>query len=417
MPQFDFIPVTVLSIILVLTAVRQVGAIRLGIWQIMLGGAAAVILSGSAGLTQAASSIDIDVMLFLFGMFVVGEALVESGYLYHVSYGFFKRAQSADTLVIAILAVMGFFSAFLMNDTVAVIGTPLVLFFAEKHNISHKLLLLTLCFAITLGSVVSPIGNPQNLLIALNGGIENPFVTFFRYLALPTGINLVLAYVVLKVLFREHFHNDRLDNEREAVRDKKLAGHARLSLALVFILVAAKVLAVFLFPSLDFRLTYIALISAMPILLFSSRRTEILRKIDWHTLIFFASLFILMGSVWDSGVIQYLMDGAGAGIGSTGLVLATSVLLSQLLSNVPFVALYLPLLTSGNAGVDAMMALAAGSTIAGNLFILGAASNIIIIQNAEKRGGHTITFLEFAKAGVPLTVLNTLVYWIFLRFF
>jgi len=85
--------------------------------------------------------------------------------------------------------------------------------------------------------------------------------------------------------------------------------------------------------------------------------------------------------------------------------------MSQLVSNVPLVALCQPMLV--HPSTEALMALAAGSTIAGNLFILGAASNVIIIQNAEK-SGETITFLEFAKVGAPLTALNILVYWIFL---
>ena len=83
----------------------------------------------------------------------------------------------------------------------------------------------------------------------------------------------------------------------------------------------------------------------------------------------------------------------------------------QIISNVPFVALFQPLLI--NPSAQDLMALAAGSTIAGNLFILGAASNVIIIQNAEK-SGETLTFLDFARVGVPLTALNVFVYWIFL---
>jgi Na+/H+ antiporter NhaD/arsenite permease-like protein len=80
------------------------------------------------------------------------------------------------------------------------------------------------------------------------------------------------------------------------------------------------------------------------------------------------------------------------------------------------VALYLPVLNQLAAGPTQMLALAAGSTIAGNLTILGAASNVIIIQNAERRG-ETLSFWEFVRVGVPLTVLNTLVYWLFLLFF
>ena len=164
----------------------------------------------------------------------------------------------------------------------------------------------------------------------------------------------------------------------------------------------------------DFRLTYIAVAAAMPVIILSRRRVEILRSIDWPTLVFFAALFILMESVWRSGVIQPVLSSMDLDLASTGLILALSVTLSQVLSNVPFVALYLPVLNHLGANEVGLMALAAGSTIAGNLFILGAASNVIVIHNAEKRG-HTIGFIEFAKAGVPLTILNMLVYWAWFR--
>ena len=145
---------------------------------VMLLGAAAVLAAGAITPADALASINLDVIFFLFFMFVIGEALAESGYLYHLSHRFFSRAESVRHLIILILVGGGLFSALLMNDTLAVIGTPLMLYFARRHGISPKLLLLTLAFAITTGSVVSPIGNPQNLLVALSGGIENPFITF-----------------------------------------------------------------------------------------------------------------------------------------------------------------------------------------------------------------------------------------------
>ncbi len=416
MPPIDPIPSIVLLAVLVLIAVRQVGSFTLAIWQIMLVGAFAVLAFGSISPEKALAAIDLDVMIFLFGMFVVGEALVESRYLHHLAHSIFRSARSADSLVLYILFVMGFFSAFIMNDTVAIIGTPLVLFFAARHNIEHKLLLLSLCFATTLGSVASPIGNPQNLLIAIHGDIPNPFVTFFRYLALPTAVNMLAAYVLLKLFFRKSFHSMPIEGAKEPVRDLRLAGLCRVSLAIIFVMVAAKVGLVFAGADMEFRLTYIAIAAAAPILILSPRRVEMARKIDWHTLIFFAAMFILMASVWQSGVIQWLMQGRGDGL-SHGPLLILSVLLSQVLSNVPFVALYLPVMDmAGSTGLE-LMALAAGSTIAGNLLILGAASNVIIIQNAEKRGGATISFLDFAKVGIPLTAVNTAVYWAYFEIF
>ncbi len=411
---FNYAPLVILAAVFILIAIRQVAGFRLAIWQIMSAGALACLATGSISLSGAIAAIDLDVIFFLFGMFIVGEALVESGYLYHISYDLFKTATSIDKLVLLVLFVFGFFSAFLMNDTVAIIGTPLVLFFAERHGVSQKLMLLALCFAVTIGSAASPIGNPQNLLIAVNSGIENPFLTFFAYLAVPTAVNLVIAFFVLKFFFREHFHSDALNNLRDEVRDRHLAMLARSSVILIFLMVGAKVAGVFL--GFDFPITYISSIAALPVIVLSPKRLNVLKRIDWHTLVFFGAMFVVMQAVWEAGAIQTVVKGYEGDIASLEVIMAASVILSQALSNVPFVALYLPVLEHAGATTSAMMALAAGATIAGNLFILGAASNIIVIQNAEKRR-VTLTFYDFARVGVPLTLLNAFVYWVYLRWF
>jgi Na+/H+ antiporter NhaD/arsenite permease-like protein len=126
-------------------------------------------------------------------------------------------------------------------------------------------------------------------------------------------------------------------------------------------------------------------------------------------------MFVLMESVWQSGFFQGVLSTLKLELTSVTAVLGISTVLSQLISNVPLVALYLPLLKHVAISTKELMALAAGSTIAGNLTILGAASNVIIIQNAEKRGA-TITFVDFVRIGVPLTIVNLLIYWLFLSF-
>ena len=138
-----------------------------------------------------------------------------------------------------------------------------------------------------------------------------------------------------------------------------------------------------------------------------------MRKVDWETLVFFAAMFVLMESVWESGFFQSFILLIGGEITRIPVILGLSVAVSQFVSNVPFVALYLPVIARSGESMAALMALAAGSTIAGNLSILGAASNVIIIQNAEKEG-ETLTFPEFVKIGLPLTMLQVLVYWFFL---
>jgi Na+/H+ antiporter NhaD/arsenite permease-like protein len=403
-----YLAVVILALVFILIAIRQVGRFKLKIWQIMLGGAVAVLITGQIALPDALHAIDIDVLLFLFGMFVVGEALVSSGYLSGLAHRFFARAHNPDQVVLGILFGMGLLSALLMNDTLAVIGTPLVLALAAGRHISKKLLLLALAFAITTGSVMSPIGNPQNLLVAINSGMVSPFVTFAIYLAIPTLVCLGIAYAVLRWFYREEFLPREYEKEPAPASDPRLALLAKVSLGIVLLLALANILASFFTGSMLVTLPLIAIGAALPVLVFSEKRFRIIKAIDWCTLVFFAAMFVLMASVWETGIFQSMVSGGM--LSSIPALLGTSIVISQFISNVPFVALFQPLVLQAGGTTAQLMALAAGSTIAGNLTILGAASNVIIIQNAEKQGA-TLTFFEFMKVGLPLTVLQVLVYW------
>lgn len=402
--------------VFVLIAVRQIGQVRLQFWHAMGLGALVVLLTGEISPEAAWRSIDMDVMLFLFGMFVIGQGLEDSGYLAHLSYKIFKRAASRDALVTIVVFGAGAASAVLMNDTLAIIGTPVVLLLARKHAMRPTILLLALAFGVTIGSVMSPIGNPQNLLIALHGDIPQPFLTFLRWLGLPTVINLGVAVLVLRWFYADDFHDARLAHSQEPIRDHTLAVLSRISLQTVLVLIAAKILFGVAGGREGFSLTHIALGASLPILVGSKRRWDLLRRIDWPTLAFFVAMFIVMESVWQTGFFQGLLVRLPGDSSSPEMILLVSVVLSQVISNVPLVALLQPALLHAGAGTPELMALAAGSTIAGNLLILGAASNVIIIQNAERRKHAGIRFLEFARIGFPLTIANLTVYWFFLRF-
>jgi Na+/H+ antiporter NhaD/arsenite permease-like protein len=299
-------PVVVLCVVFGLIAVRQVGTHRLKIWQIMLGGALAVLITMQISIPQAIGAINIDVMLFLLGMFIVGEGLHRSGYLYHLGHRIFRRAATVDQLVLLILFSVGALSTFLMNDTLAIIGTPLMLRYAVHQRISPKLLLLTLAFAVTIGSATSPIGNPQNLLIALDGGISAPFITFFSRLLLPTIANLLLAYVILRYFYRDEFGRDDLSFHDDGITDPALARLCKVSLVIIMAMIALKIIWSSSTRSTKCGSHTSRWPGAAPIVLFSARRMEVVRNVDWSTLVFFASMFVLMASVWNTGFFQML---------------------------------------------------------------------------------------------------------------
>lgn len=406
--------ILILAVVMILIAARGIGRLHIAIWQAMAGGAVAVLVTGQITPGQALAAVDPDVMLFLLGMFIIGQSLVASGYLYCLADRVLARIHSSDGLVLALLLGAALSSALLMNDTLAIIATPLMLHMAREHRLAPHLLLLVLAFAVTIGSVMSPIGNPQNLLIAVRGGLADPFVSFFSALGPPTLVNLILTYGLLRWLFRHEFHDVPLTHTEAELRDPALARLARIALWIVTVLIMARIVLTVVHAGWNFKLSYIAAAGALPLLLISPRRLELVRRIDWHTLIFFIAMFVLMAAVWASGFFQQILDSMHLDASHPAAVMGISIGLSQIISNVPSVALYLPVLQHAGAGVPALMALAAGSTIAGNLLIMGAASNVIIIHNAE-RAGIRIGYLQFARVGLPVTLLNTLVYWVYLN--
>ena len=239
----------------------------------MTGGALIVVATQQISAVDAVKSIDLDVMLFLLGKFIIGQALVASGYLYYLAYHLFGGLKSVQHLVMGILFGAALSSALLMNDTLAIIGTSLVLRLAREHNINDKLLLLTLAYAITIGSVMSPIGNTQNFLIASQGGLPAPFQTYFQAFAVPTLINLVITYLVLRLVYRQEFIDGMpLTHNPVKLLDKKLAKLARASLFLLITLIILKIILVNMHSPIRIELSHIAMIAALPPILFSSTR-------------------------------------------------------------------------------------------------------------------------------------------------
>ena len=401
--------IIILSVVSILISVRKIGKYEIAMWQAMTLGAILVLLSGQISIKEAINAINFEVIFFLFFMFILGSALELSGSLEYLAFKIFNRAKSVDILILQMLFFLGFLSSIFTNDTIAIVGTGLALILSRNHKINAKLILLTVAFSVTIGSTLTPIGNPQNLIIAVLGNVRNPFATFFIYNFIPMVINSFLAYIVLKFFFKEEFHSEQLIHEQVEIEDKKLAKIVLISSIILVLLILAKVVIAYINPSYDFPLVYIAFFSSIPVILFSERRVRIVKEIDYKTLIFFASMFILMRSVFLSGVIQNTLSKLHSDNLGPIPILFISVIISQFVSNVPASLILLPLIKQST---QTLMALASGTTIAGNLTILGAASNIIAIQKSEKVG-HTISFIEFFKVGGILTILNLLIYSLF----
>jgi Na+/H+ antiporter NhaD/arsenite permease-like protein len=420
----EYVALAIFAIVYVLIVGRI--KFRVPIWVAMSIGALLVVLFQVIDIESAIKSIQIDVILFLFGMFSIVSSLDRSGLLKVVATKMLAKAKTPELLLMAFVVGMGLLSAFLVNDTIALVGIPLVIYVSKHLGTRPVVLLLSLAFGITIGSAMTPIGNPQNLLIAVQSGISLPFTNFIKFLAIPTILNLFVTWYILKIYFKKdllqmsvNYKNNNI-LESIPIEDPKLA---KISLVVLLLTIsgffASEILS--FLHIFDLRISLVSLIGAMTLYAASSRRLEILKSVNYHILVFFAAMFVLTSALWSSGAISLFlkhlpMPNPENVFQSSTVISVYSTTVSQVLSNVPFVALYSQVMSAGGftgSHIVQWMMLACSSTIAGNLTILGAASTIIIIQAAESRGVKAFTFLEFFKIGIVITLVNVVIYYLF----
>lgn len=409
--------------------VRQLSGRGPAVWVTFAVGAFLTVATGVLSFAGAEVAVGgaAPVLLFLFALFLFAVDLERSGAIGHVARWLVGRARRAETLPFFLFVGFGLLSAFLVNDALVLLGVPLLIVIARRLEVDPKPLLLTLAFAVTVGSVLTPMGNPQNLLVSLSSGLDAPVAVFLRYLALPTALNLALGgwYVTRAFGRRLAPHGPAFEAVRASAPPlfpsggwrERLATYPSLWLFPVTMLVLVTVSvtsAVTRGPNVPVEV--MAAGGALVLLAVSPHRTVLLTRVDWSILILFAGLFVVVAGTIAGGVVAaleglYPIPPPGAPALGLVAIVTTSLGGPQLVSNVPWVALQIPVLAALGYGTGtpvAWVGLAAGSTLAGNLTLLGAASNLIVVERAE-RAGVRIRLADFVRYGVPLTALTVAV--------
>ena len=427
--NFDYVffaTLIIFTIVYGFIIIRNVKGINVPIWASMTFGAIAVLFLQIISIEEAFFSINFDVILFLLGMFILVSGLESSGMLNHLVNRILTLAKTPNQILFFILFVMGILSAFLINDTIALVATPIVIGLAKTMNIRPAPMLICLAFGITIGSIMTPMGNPQNLLISLHSGIEFPLFTFLRYLFLPSMTCLFVSFFILKWYFKKEFSNATISHLviSKTVVDSSLARKSSILIIITvmgfFVVGFFKLLGI----STGLNFGHIAMFGGICLLLITNKKKQIVKGINWQIIVFFISMFVFMQGVWSGGIIDLFQmlipfnTDPSSPMASINII-GTSILSSQVVSNVPFVAISIPILQNfGFSSTDSLswIALAAGSTIAGNLTILGAASNVIILETAERKHNITFTFKEFFKIGILITSINMIILILFITF-
>ena len=366
----------------------------------MLGGALMLVL-GILTPAEAIAAINLDVILLLVGMMILVSGLDACGFFDLVSSRIAARAKTQTSFLVWLMVTTAALSAVVLNDTIALLVTPVVVRSARALRVNPIPYLVAVAISANVGSVATEVGNPQNAFIGIRSGI--PFLTFTAYLLPVTVACLAVAIGLVWLAFRK----DLAAPLTPAVSMPAAPLQRR---GMVFTLAVTLAVAVAFFASSTPEwLPLIALAGGSFVLFFLpfvSKATprSLIAKVDWSIILFFVGLFILLEGIRVSGLSGAIQDGftsafAGRSGGLPWLV-GLSALLSNLISNVPAVLLLAQVVPQGSTQL--WLGLATSSTLAGNATILGAACNVIVVQVAS-RDGVTVSMRDFVKAGLPVT--------------
>ncbi|MGH3715689.1 MAG: ArsB/NhaD family transporter [Micromonosporaceae bacterium] len=404
----------------------------------------AAALAGAAlmlalGLTNGAhaffsehSGIDWNVIFLLLGMMLVVSVLKRTGVFEFAAIWAAKKAKGKPFRVMVLLCVFtAVVSAFLDNVTTVLLIAPVTILVCERLGVPVAPYLIAEVLASNIGGTATLIGDPPNIIIASPSRGNFTFNDFLVHLA-PIVVILLLVYVVLiRFLFRRAFvyRPERVAEimalkERDAIRDVRLL--------VVSGIVLAVILAAFvLHTALHLEPAVVAIVGGLLLLAVSRLdANDVARDVEWPTLVFFAGLFVMVGALVSNGVIGKLANAAAEATGgrlwlATMLLLWVSAFLSAIIDNIPYVATMSPVVTdlvaaNGGPGQANVLwwALALGADLGGNATAVGASANVVVLGIAE-RHGHKISFWEFTKYGLVVTVItiSICVPYLWLRYF
>lgn len=375
---------------------------------VALGGAIALLAAGEMHQPAALASIDFGTLGMLFGLMLVSVQLQMSGF-YGTLSGAVARLRVSPVGLLALLTVLvGLMSALLTNDVVAVAMTPVILAIALRRGMNPVPFLLAIALAANAGSVATIIGSPQNMLIAQR--LDLTFVGYLGYAAMPALLSLLVVWGVLALIYRGRWSLAQQAQAPMAAPpepDLDRWETAKGLAVLIFILYA------FVFTQWDRGM--VATVAGV-LMLFNARfmSRTMLERVDWDLLILFVGLFIVNGAFANAGLSDQLVQALqqwGVNLHHGDVLFGVTAVLSDIASNVPTVMLLLPF-----AGHDPLagplMALASG--LASNLIIIGSLANIIVVDAAAARGLR-ISFWDFAKVGLPVSLITLAIAYLWVR--
>ena len=385
-------------------------------------GAAIVVALGVLGQEKAASEfVDWNTIGLLAGMMVIVAILEKTGVFEYLAIKSAQWGKARPGRILILLSlVTAFLSAFLDNVTTVILMVPVTFLIADALDTSPTPFLLTQVMASNIGGTATLIGDPPNILIG--SAADLTFLDFVVNLAPVVLLTLPPVLGVLYLMFRKELRDTK--DATEIIASMDAAGSIRdpVLLRKSLIVLGFVILAFFLHGALHLEAATIALLGAAALMLYArSDVEEVLREVEWPTLIFFVGLFVLVGGLevtgFVGGIAELLTGVAGGASATTAIVVIWgSGIASGVVDNIPFTATMIPVIRdmAEAEGLSEAQtrplwwALALGADYGGNFTLIGASANVVVAGMSE-RAGRRISFLQFMLYGIPVTLVSLVI--------
>ncbi|MDR0888944.1 MAG: ArsB/NhaD family transporter [Coriobacteriales bacterium] len=387
-------------------------------------GAAVILVSGILPFDAAMNHIDFNTLGVLVGMMLFVAVVRRSGLFEYIAIKAAKLAKGDPWLImVALTIVTAVLSAFLDNVTTVLLVGPMTLMICRELKLSPVPFFVTQIMASNIGGTATLIGDPPNIMIGSGAGL-----TFIDFITTDApAIILVLAATIIAFRFiygrklsaaeEDMWAIQQLD-ERESIKDRTL--FIKSIVMIVLVIVAFMIHSVF---NLE---TAVIALSAAAIMMVIGRQDveETVLGVEWTTIGFFAGLFIVVGGMVQTGVVNMLAQWLvsiteGQDLIAMLVILLASAVISAILDNIPFVATMIPVITTMAAsGVDVAplwWALSLGACLGGNGTLIGASANVVL-SGISNREGYKMTFVGYLKVGLPLMLMSIVISGVYLVF-
>ena len=412
---------TIAAVTVFLIAYAFIATEKINRVAVVCAGAAVMIIIGATNADAAFYShetgIDWNVIFLLLGMMIIVGVIHKTGLFEYLAIKAIQLAKGRPRQAfVYLLMLVAFCSALLDNVTTIMLAVPMTIMVAKYLKVHPVPFILAEVFISNIGGAATLIGDPPNIIIASKADLD--FNSFLIHMAPMVLVVLAVIIPMLVLMFNKDLRNNAEDRKNVMTLDASSFIQDKALLIKSLVVLTLVIIAFVLHSVLHLEPSVIAMIGAGALVMISNLKpNEFARDVEWGTLVFFGALFIMVGALVNVGALKMVADAIGSYVGNdgalaAGAIVVVSALASGIIDNIPYVTSMAPVVQQLNDTITTISndglwwALAFGADFGGNMTIVGASANVVAVGLAYA-SGYKITFWQFAKYGIPVTVVST----------